>query len=72
MLYMVWVARNKRVFENKVSNCTTICDEVQMLSFFWITSIEQKELSLHGFNVFGPVMACKFPFSECLNFLLYL
>ncbi|GJS11485.1 RNA-directed DNA polymerase, eukaryota, reverse transcriptase zinc-binding domain protein [Tanacetum coccineum] len=37
MLYVIWCIRNKRVFQNKISNLATICDEVQVLVYFWIS-----------------------------------
>ena len=36
MLYLVWCRRNKRVFQNKILSLSTICDEVQVLVYFWI------------------------------------
>ena len=60
MLYIIWSSRNKRVFENKVSNLMTICDELQVLSYYWITIRAKGSISSWVEWSSDPVKACKF------------
>ena len=59
MLYMIWNARNKRVFENRASNMSTICDEVQILSFHWISHRAKETISSWIEWCSDPIKACK-------------
>lgn len=59
-LYNIWRARNKRVFENKLTNLSTICDEVQVMSFFWIDNRVKGTISSWLEWVADPARACKF------------
>ena len=59
MLYLVWCSRNKRVFENKVSNLTTICDELQVVTFFWIANRSRGAISSWFDWCSDPSKACK-------------
>ena len=59
MLYHIWGARNKRVFENKISNLTTICDEVQLSSFFWVSNRAKGSISSWLDWCADPTQACK-------------
>ena len=59
MLYLVWCARNKRAYENKVSNLTTLCDELQVVSYNWL-STRLKGSSVSWLDwCSDPISACK-------------
>ena len=59
MLYLVWGFRNKRIFENKVSNLTTICDELQVLTFYWVSHRAKGTIKSWRDWCSNPVIACK-------------
>ncbi|GJS75835.1 RNA-directed DNA polymerase, eukaryota, reverse transcriptase zinc-binding domain protein [Tanacetum coccineum] len=59
MLYVIWCIRNKRVFQNKISNLTTICDEVQVLVYFWISHRAKGKITSWNDWCIDPVNASK-------------
>lgn len=59
MLYLVWGARNKRVFENKVPNLSTLCDELQIVSFNWASKRVKGAITSWMDWCSDPARACK-------------
>lgn len=59
VLYLALSARNKRVFENKISNLSNICDELQVLSFLWVSNRAKGSVSYWVEWCSDPSIACK-------------
>ncbi|GKC74702.1 RNA-directed DNA polymerase, eukaryota, reverse transcriptase zinc-binding domain protein [Tanacetum coccineum] len=59
MLHLLWHFRNNRIFENKVSNLTTVCDELQVLTFYWVSHRAKGAITSWIDWCSDPVTACK-------------